>query len=362
MKRNKRKITILAIGDRADYDSYKKLNKEKRFIVEQGFDYKTVHYKQFLEGRIPEIDTEKVIIFAFFPFAYWDKYIEHRHYRGIYGNHTFYKKFNRFCQRIVDITKTLLPDKEIFFVNNPLLSSFYRDKMVVMDALSKNGVTVPQMFRTRRIRDINSLLENGHKLFIKPRCGSMGKGITFLQLGDWQTNFKFRNNKIISKKSDYGWRFREITGNTAFLRKLLKKDVFMEEAIDPMNMRGDRVDFRVYTFLDKVLYVYPRRNAIDEVTTNISQGGRGDPSLLDFIPEKLVKKIKRMALKATKELKLDFTGIDIIVDNNLKNVYVVDVNMFPGFPKRKTFNLSRNMIIELKRLTKNGASRFEKPS
>ena len=234
MNKKKKSVTILAIGDWADYDSYKKLNKEKKFILEQGFDYKTVHYKQFLKGQIPEINTEKVIIFAFFPFAYWDKNIEHKHYRGIYGNYTFYKKFNRFSQEIVDLAKEFLDGKEIFFVNSPVLSSFYRDKLVVMDKLSKNGVATPPMLKTRRIKDINNLLENGHKFFIKPRCGSMGKGITFLQLGDWQTNFNFKNDKIVSKKSDYGWRFREITGNTAFLRKLLKKDMFMEEAINPL--------------------------------------------------------------------------------------------------------------------------------
>jgi glutathione synthase/RimK-type ligase-like ATP-grasp enzyme len=263
---------------------------------------------------------------------------------------------------VADIARSALADKSVTFVNHPVLSGYYRDKAVVMDKLSKNDVTIPRIIKTRRIREINSLLENGHKLFIKPRCGSMGKGITFLQLGDWQTNFNFKDEKIISRVSDRGWRFREVTGNTAFLRKLLSKDVFMEEAINPMNVRGDRVDFRVYTFFGKVLYIYPRRNAMDEVTTNISQGGRGDPSLLNFIPEKLLKKIKKAAIKTTKELELNFTGIDVIIDNNLKNVYVVDVNMFPGFPKRRTFNLARSMITELKRLDKRNALRYEKGS
>jgi len=39
MKKKKRDITVLAVGDWADYDSYKKLNKERRFILKKGFDY-----------------------------------------------------------------------------------------------------------------------------------------------------------------------------------------------------------------------------------------------------------------------------------------------------------------------------------
>ncbi|MFC1480361.1 hypothetical protein ACFL5Y_02810, partial [Candidatus Omnitrophota bacterium] len=86
----------------------------------------------------------------------------------------------------------------------------------------------------------------------------------------------------------------------------------------------------------------------DAVTTNISQGGRGDPSLLKVIPDNVLLRVERTALKAAKALDLNFSGTDVIVDHNLKNTYVVDVNMFPGFPKRRTFNLARRLVRELK--------------
>ena len=41
-------------------------------------------------------------------------------------------------------------------------------------------------------------------------------------------------------------------------------------------------------------------------------------------------------------------GMDIIIDRNLRNIYVIDVNLFPGFPKRKTFNLGRETVKRLK--------------
>ncbi len=239
-------------------------------------------------------------------------------------------------------------------MNDPLLSSLYRDKLLVMEKLSRAGVSVPSLYRTRGVKSVNRMLEAGHKFFVKPRCGSMGKGITYLQLGNWQTNFEYKNSRIRSRKSDQGWHFRDITGNREFLSKLFRKNIFMEEAIESMIIKEDRVDFRVYTFLDRVLYVYPRRNRIDAVTTNISQGGRGDPGLLEIIPERLLKKVEREALKAAKILGLNMTGIDVIIDNDLRNVYVMDVNMFPGFPKRRTFNLARAMVKELKRFNRSG--------
>ena len=362
MKKKKRDITVLAVGDRADYDSYKKLNKERRFILKKGFDYQTINYKSLLKGKTPDITTGKVIIFFFFPFVHWNKYIEHRDYRGIYGNYIFYTKFNSFCRKAADIIRGSLPDKEVLFINDLLLSSLYRDKKSVAKALAKAKVSIPSVVNTRRIRDIKRLLESGHKFFIKPRCGSMGKGITFLQLGDWQTNFDFKDNKIVGRRSDYGWHFRDVTDDNSFLRSLLRRNIFMEEAIEPLSIKDDRIDFRVYVFFDKVLYIYPRRNSIDAVTTNISQGGWGDPGLVDIIPNRVLSKIKRTAVKATKALGLKFTGVDIVVDNVLKNVYAVDVNMFPGFPKRRTFNLAREMVSELKRLNHKGALQFKKTS
>lgn len=359
MVKTKKTTTILAIGDEGDYDSYQKLDKEKRFILNRGFDYKTVHYKDLLNGHLPKIKTDQVIIFFFFPFVYWNKHIEHRRYRGIYGNHTFYKKFNRFCVTLVKIVKHLLPGKELLFINDPVVSARYRDKVPAMRALSRGRVSVPSVFKTKRVRDVKRMLEKGHKFFIKPRCGSMGKGITFLQLGNWQSNYGFKYNRIISRRSDYGWKFRDMTDNSKFLSALLhSKDTFMEEAIDPLSIKDDKVDFRVYGFFDKVIYIYPRRNSIDAVTTNITQGGHGDPDLMDIIPEAIQERIRKAVKKTMKALDLSFAGIDVIVDSALKHIYIVDVNMFPGFPKRKTFNLARRMIQDLKRLDAKGKLKY----
>ena len=354
MPKKNNQITVLAIGDSIDYDSFNKFHKEKRQLLLSGFDYVNVSYRQLLSGRIPQIKTGKVIIFLFFPFVYWNKYIEYKDYKGIYGNGIFFKKFMRFWNMVNRIIKTLLSEKEILFVNGPLLSGSYRDKLITIGRLSGAHIPQPKLYRISSIEDMQKRLVHGRSFFLKPRYGSMGKGITYLSWSNWQTNFIFKNNRIKSKRSDHGWKFRDVTGNNAFLRQLLKqdKDILIEQALEHIIIKKKKVDLRIYTFFNKVIYVYPRKNVIDKITTNISQGGRGDPKVLQMIPEHLLIKAKKMAEQISKILHLNFAGIDIILDRNLKDVYVIDVNVFSGFPKRKTFNLARHMIKNLAQFKK----------
>lgn len=362
MKKRNNRITVLAVGERLDYDSFLKLDREKDYLSSQGFDYISTNYARLLKGKIPTIKTKKVIIFLFFPFVYWNRHIEYQNYKGLYGNHNFFIKFMRFWLRVDNSIRTLLSDKEIAFVNSPLLCGFCRDKLQVIDKLARARVSQPQLYKIPHLEDMQQRLIHGESFFIKPRYGSMGKGITFLSWSNWQTNFRFRNNKIINKRSDKGWRFRDITVNDAFLAQLLKRDedILIEETINSLILRGKKVDFRIYTFFNKVVYIYPRKNAPDKITTNISQGGRGDPKLLKMLPQHLLIKAEKVAEKISRVLNLNLAGIDIMLDRNIKDVYVVDVNAFPGFPKRKTFNLARHMIKDLAYLSNNGSFAFKK--
>lgn len=360
MTKINKKITILSVGDHGDYDSYEKLNKEKKYISRKGFEYCTTSYNDLLEGNMPEVNTKKVIIFLFFPFSYWNENIEHKSYRGVYGNYNFYRKFNRFSEKLDEIIKYNLKGKEILYVNDPVLSAIYRDKLITLDILAEAGVTVPEQIRGRGLREIYGALDSGRALFIKPRCGSMGKGITYLEANNWKTNFTFRKNRIMSRKSDHGWQFRGITNNKPFLKSLLKKNILIEEAITPLSIRDKRVDFRVYVFFGKVLSVYPRKNSMDAVTTNISQGGKGDYSLLRHIPEKPLSRVKNTAINTLKSLGLKFAGVDVILDGRMNKAYAVDVNMFPGFPKRRTFNLARELFRQIKEMDQKKRLRFQK--
>jgi glutathione synthase/RimK-type ligase-like ATP-grasp enzyme len=347
VSKKKENISVLVLGDRTDFDAYAKFNRERKLLRKSGFDYHAVNYRRFLRGKIPPMKNEKVIIFLFFPFSYWNKHIERKGYKGLYGNISFSRKFMRFWQRVNSIIVKKLPDKKVMFINGPSTIGVYRDKLTVKKKLSKTGISQAKLYETTDPRKILDLLGAGHSLFIKPRCGSMGKGITFLGPFDWQTNFLFRKNRIISRIADHGWKFREVTGNEDFLRKLMKGDILIEEAVNPLMYKESIVDLRVYVFLNKVMYVYPRRNNPEKIVTNISQGAHGDPSILPFLPGRLVEKAKRMAVKTSKVLGLSFCGIDIMIACDRKSVFVMDVNLFPGFPRRKRFNLTKSIIEEL---------------
>ena len=350
MKSKKRDITILSFGDKSDYDEYQKLNQERALFIKNGFDYATVNYKDVLRGRLPKIETSRLIIFLFFPFNYWNKNIEHKYYRGIYGNRFFYHKFMHFWNKVNAAINEHLFDKELLVINNPLLSGKYRNKQLIKLKLSSARIPVPRSYRTSNNKDIHNLLSKGVSLFLKPSYGSMGKGITYLSQVNWQTNFNFKDNRIISRRSDHGWKFRDVTGNNAFLSKLIKKDILIEEAIDHPVLRKRKIDLRIYVFFRKVIYIYPKTNHPERVTTNISQGGKGAPHILKFLPKQLIEKSKRAAINAAQVLNLDLVGVDVVFSRDLKDVYIVDVNIFPGYPKRRTFNLARVMIKELARL------------
>lgn len=360
MRKIKEKITILAIGDKADYDSFKKLNREKHFILRQGFDYASMTYEKLLDESMPLINTEKIIIFLFFPFRYWNKHIERRGYKGIYGNQNFYKKFNRFWGKVTDALKSNFPDKKLIFINSPHLSSLCRDKLRVVRKLARLNIPQPKLYRFSHAKDVEKLLAKGHSFFLKPRFGSMGKGITVLRWSSWQTNFSFKNNRIMNKRSDHGWTFRDVTGNRKLLNKLLKGEMLMEEEVNSLIFKRMKIDTRMYVFLNRVIYVYPRRNKTERLTTNISQGAKGDPEILTEVPGHLIEKAKRLAVKVSKILRLNFAGIDVMIDRNLKDVYILDVNAFPGFPKRRTFNLAQGMIEGLAKKEKKNGLYFKK--
>ncbi|MDP8298536.1 MAG: hypothetical protein P9L88_01330 [Candidatus Tantalella remota] len=345
--RKKSSLTILAIGDIADFDSFCKLDKEKRYINKCGIEYKAIDYDHILKKGELDILTKNTVIFPFFPFKYWDKNIEHKKYRGLYGNISFSKKFLTFCKLVDRNIDMMFAGKKYIFMNDLQKCALYRDKKTVMTLLKKKGVKVPATFYTKSAKRIKDLLFRGKKIFIKPRCGSMGKGITYLEEGSWKTNFKVRKNKISNRHSDYGWKFRNVTGNSSFLRDLLRRDLQIEEAVDTLVIGDHKVDFRVYVFSGKALYVYPRLNSRDSVTTNISQGGKGRPGILKKIPKKVVAMIEKESVKAAKALGLGLAGVDVVVDQDMKNAYIVDINMFPGLPKRRTINLARVMVDEI---------------
>lgn len=340
--------TLLAIGDEKDFDSFRKFCRRRRDFRASLLRFQSASYSALLAGELPPVATDGVVAFLFFPFEYWDRHIEPRNYKGVYANPTFQEKFVRFWENAEAAVRDAYRDKHLAYVNPPGRLAAVRDKEWVKEVVAEAGVPVPRGFATRKVKEVLALLRAGHRLYIKVRTGSMGKGITCLEQGRWMTNFRFRAGRLVSRKSDYGWTFVDVTGNVAFLRELLRQHILIEEAVDPLLVGGRKFDLRMYVYGDDVLYVYGRTNEADAITTNISQGARGErKSFATLLPQRQLASAQRHAAAAVGALGLTFAGVDMMLCADGETSMMLEVNAFPGFPRARRFNLSRFLAARL---------------
>ncbi|MFC1516975.1 RimK family alpha-L-glutamate ligase [Candidatus Margulisiibacteriota bacterium] len=343
----KQNHTLFILGDRTKDIDYQKIYRARHMLAGKPLFTKYLSYERVLHDQnMPNVETKDIVVFFFFPFYYWNKHIEFLKSAGIYGNRNFYLKFRQFWGKIKKHLKKVYPDKNFYFLNSPDLLKKYRDKILVKEIISKAGVKVPRELEIKRAKNIIEHLQSDGQLFIKPRYGSMGKGITYLTKDNWYTNFLYKDQKIVSKKADYGWHFHNgITNDHTFLERLLEGDMMVEEAVDCFTVKKKRMDFRIYVFLNEALFIYPRTSALKNITTNISQGGKGEyPSKLKLLPKTIVKKAKQQAVAAAKALGLNFAGVDVMVNNDLDKVFVIEVNSFPALPRKKVVDLAGTML------------------
>jgi len=343
------KKTLLVIGNKEiapnrPYVSFSRFLRHAQRLKRRGsFELKVVDYAQLLSGEAPLIDTPLVKVVFFFPYQYWNQNIETYQDGKIYGDKTFGGQFKGFFKQVKEAIEVHYADKKIEYLIHPKLCYLDRDKQASKEILAKSAVSTPRTFKISSFKGVQKLLDKGLSLYIKPRFGAMGKGITYINKEETISNFLFRKGEVISRLSDFNWRFSRIKDRESFINQLLRRGFMCEEAIQPAIVNDRRFDFRVYVLFGKVVYYYAKSSEAGTCVTNWSQGGRIDKrkAILRKFPKQKIAMLKRLAKEATRTLGLNFAGVDIIFSEDLKNAYVLEGNAFPGY--EKGFDLMRSL-------------------
>ncbi|MCK5083874.1 MAG: hypothetical protein KAR31_13275 [Candidatus Omnitrophica bacterium] len=339
MKRTKK--ALLIIGDKRTKGrtldpSFNAFVRKIEDSKERGLEAHVVNYKDVFNGCLPEISSPILNVLLFFPYKYWDKNIEvYNDDPKVYGDKTFGRKFSKYFEKVEKAIEKKYSDKKIEYVNPPNVSILDRDKEETKNFFRHHKIPTPKSFTVKTLKDVHKIIDRGMSLYIKPRFGAMGKGITYLSNDLMFTNFLFKKGEIVSHSYDYHWRFHEIKDSDKdnFLKILLSRGFIFEEAIDPPIHKGRRSDFRVYCIYGEVVYYYVRSTPAITVVTNWSQGGKIEKKkkFSKYISASRLSRVKSLARKAARELKLNYAGIDIIFSKDYKNIYALEAHSFPGY-------------------------------
>ena len=184
---------------------------KKELKDNKNFELKVLSYKEVLSDNLPAFISRVINVILFFPFDYWNKYIEvYDKDSRIYGDVKFGRDYKIFFKNVEGTLKNAYRGKKIKYFNSPQHSLLERDKKRSKILFRKKGILTPKMFRVKNIKYIKRLIDSGKSIYIKPRFGAMGKGITYLSRDLFLTNFTYRKGRILGHKSDFGWRFHSI--------------------------------------------------------------------------------------------------------------------------------------------------------
>ncbi len=344
------KKALLVIGDqrvnrKKISPSFKQFVRYAQRLQDQGkIELAVISYARLLSGKAPQINNPSILVIFFFPYRYWNRRIEIYPDNRIYGDETFGRQFKAFFKKVEQAINKYYRGKKITYLNPPQACWLDRDKKASKASLERSAIRVPRTFDVLSFADIQRLLKRGFNLYIKPRFGALGKGMTYGAQEGIVSNFLFRGGKIFSRPYDYNWRFGRVKDEAKFVNQLIRRGLLCEEAIQPAIFKGKRFDFRVYVIFGRVVYLYAKSSPANFWVTNWSQGGKIDKrkAILRTLPQEKILQLKKLAKKAAAALNLNLAGIEIIFSQDLKVAYVLEGNAFPGY--EKGFDLMKSLL------------------
>ena len=337
-----RKI-LLVIADpmmakKAFEPSFNKFITYKPRLNRRGIGVIFITYEDVLLNRMPDISRKRLDVILFFPYNYWNSEIE-RYDRDdrIYGDIAFGSDYIRYLNKVDSILKKRYRLKNLNFVNSPKGCIVDRDKLDTYRQLKGAGIRSPHIYNIKKASEVYRIIDKGNALYVKPRFGAMGKGITYINKSGVYTNFLFRSNVIVSRLYDYNWKPARISDNKCdtFLNILIDRGFIFQKEVRPLVHQGRRFDIRVYAAYDKVPYLYAKSAPDSSFITNWSQGGRIEkrPFLNASLSRKEIEMLKRIARKAAKTINLKFAGVDVIIDRATRDMHVLEIQSFPGYER-----------------------------
>jgi len=342
--------SLLILGEHQDSSLNPNIKRLQRYSTEMEIPTRVRNYEEFFSKPI-KINTEDLAVMFFFPYKFWNQTCETPEDTGIYGTSSkSYKRFEQFWKDVKGNLEEKFKGINLKYIIDPDFAALDRDKIATHKLLKKANIPT-----TKKLpKDFSYLLElvKTHGIFIKPRYGALGKGITYLSPSKWLTNYGVgRNNVPYNYSCEKGWFFKEITGNHEFLKRILDLEMIVEKEIVPPKLeKGKKFDLRSYAVFKKVPYIFMRENETKDIITNFSQGGRAIHDVEKKLPKKVIELAKKEGLKTAQTLNSHFLGIDIIFDKNLQTPRVLEVQTFTGFPKIRKFNLPRYLAEHIKKI------------
>ena len=192
--------------------------------------------------------------------------------------------------------------KQFELMGFPVLNKYMpvaraKNKLRSMQILAKAKIPVPSTVVVRHFDYLDQAIKQvgGYPVIVKSVFGSFGKGVAIIE-----------SRRSLYSALDVLWRF----GETNIL--------LIQEYV----MEADNSDFRAFVIGDKVVAAMKRTAKSGDFRSNVHQGGNMES--VDLTVEE-----KKIAIKATKLMGLDYAGVDIM--RSSKGPIVIEVNANPGF-------------------------------
>jgi len=215
----------------------------------------------------------------------------------------------RITKRIGVLTHLELSGVRVINPVDPLLNA--RNKYLTMCNLARAGVPVPSTFVTESALQAYRHARIMKKIVYKPIIGSMGYG-----------SLRFEDP--------------DLAYNAFQSLEMIARPMMVQEYV-PSASR----DIRVFVIGERVVAAMTRQAPPGGWKSNVSQGGRASPTSLS-------PKLSELAIKATKSLELEYSGVDIAEIPGNGGYCVLEVNASPSWQALRqttSVNVPRELLL-----------------